>query len=332
MLLAGDIGGTKTLLALYAPETGARKSVVQAEFHSADYANLDVMVREFLTREKQTADYACFDVAGPVMGGRAHLTNLPWDLEERSLAQRIGVSQVALLNDLKAVAYAVPHLAKDEFETINTGTVEQHGPIAVVAPGTGLGEAFLIWGGDSYIACSSEGGHAGFAPTNDDQIGLRQYLAKRFGHVSAERVCSGMGIANIYDFLCDRTPSAEPAAFAAELAKVKDRTPLISKAGVEDPAGNPLAAEALKMFVAILGDEASNLALKILSTGGVYLAGGIPARLLPLLRQDGFMQSFVSKGRLSSVLQNMPVHVVTASAALLGAALYGLDHMQSARA
>jgi glucokinase len=328
MLLAGDIGGTKTLLALYAPETGARQSVAEAEFHSADYASLDIMVREFLTREKQTADYACFDVAGPVLGGRAHLTNLPWDLEETALAQSVGLQRVTLLNDLKAVAYAVPHLEATELQTINDGQLEQNGPIAVVAPGTGLGEAFLIWGGDSYIACSSEGGHAGFAPSNAEQIGLLQFLSRRFGHVSCERVCSGMGIANIYDYLRDREPTAEPATFAAELSRVHDRTPLISKAGLENPAGNPLAAAAVRIFVSILGDEASNLALKVLATGGVYLAGGIPARILPKLKEGGFMDAFVSKGRMSDLLRAMPVHVVTARAALLGAALYGLDHMQ----
>ena len=330
MLLAGDIGGTKTLLALCAPAIGARHPVAEAEFHSASYPGLDAMVREFLSGEKRTADYACFDVAGPVIGGRAHLTNLPWDLEEATLCRSLGLQHVTLLNDLKAIAYAVPHLEPADLQTINVGQPEQNGPIAVIAPGTGLGEAFLVWGGSCYIACSSEGGHASFAPTDERQMGLRRYLAERFGHVSCERVCSGLGIANIYDYLREIDPSAEPAPFAAALSRAPDRTPLIAQAGLEDPAGNPLAAATLEIFVSVLGDEASNLALKVLATGGVYLAGGIPAHLLPKLMDGRLMQAFVNKGRLTDLLTSMPVNVVTTRAALLGAALYGLDQMQAA--
>jgi glucokinase len=329
MLLAGDIGGTKTLLALYAPATGARRPVAEAEFHSASYPGLDAMVREFLAREKRTADHACFDVAGPVIGGRAHLTNLPWDVEEVGLSRNLGLQRVVLLNDLKAIAYAVPHLEPADLHAINVGIPEPKGPIAVVAPGTGLGEAFLVWGGNSYVACSSEGGHASFAPTDERQAGLLQYLAGRFGHVSVERVCSGLGIANTYDHLRDTNLAAEPAAFATALSGASDRTPLIVQAGLADPSGNPLAATTLETFVSVLADEASNLALKVLATGGVYLAGGIPPRILPRLTDGRFMQTFVNKGRLSDLLTRMPIHVVTTRAALLGAALYGLDQTRS---
>ena len=210
MLLAGDIGGTKTLLALYTPATGARQPIAEAEFHSASYPGLDVVAREFLASVKGTADSACFDVAGPVIGGRARLTNLPWDVDEASLRQALGLQHVVLLNDLKAIAYAVPHLEPADLHVINVGKPEPNGPIAVVAPGTGLGEAFLVWSGNAYIACSSEGGHASFAPTDERQAGLRQYLAQRFGHVSIERVCSGLGIANVYDYLRDSDPASEP--------------------------------------------------------------------------------------------------------------------------
>lgn len=329
MLLAGDIGGTKTLLALYAPASGAREPVEEAEFHSASYPGLDAIAREFLTRHNQTADYACFDVAGPVIGGHARLTNLPWDMDEAALCQTLGLRRVMLLNDLKAIAYAVPRLQPAELHRINEGRAEPNGPIAVIAPGTGLGEAFLIWGGSGYVACSSEGGHASFAPTDERQSELRRHLAQRFGHVSCERVCSGLGIANIYDHLRSAQPHLEPAAFAAALSQSADRTPLISQAGIDDAAGNPLAAATLDMFVTILGDEASNLALKVLATGGVYLAGGIPSHVLAELTDGRFMKAFVSKGRMSDLLAAMPVHVVTARAALLGAALYGLDQLQS---
>jgi glucokinase len=328
MLLAGDIGGTKTLLALYSPAAGARHPIAEAEFHSASYPGLDAIAREFLKQQSQPATDACFDVAGPVIGGRAHLTNLPWDVEEIALRDSLGLRRVTLLNDLKAIAYAVPNLQPTELHSIHAGTPEVHGPIAVVAPGTGLGEAFLIWNGSSYIPCSSEGGHASFAPTDERQVGLRQYLAKRFGQVSFERVCSGPGIANIYDYLRETQPELEPAAFAATLSHAADRTPLISQAGLEEPSGNPLAAATLDMFVSILGDEASNLALKVLASGGVYLAGGIPAHVLPKLKDGRFMQAFLNKGRMSKLLDAMPINVVTARAALLGAALYGLDHMQ----
>ena len=329
MLLAGDIGGTKTLLALYAPSSGVRQPVAEAEFHSASYPSLDAIAREFLTRQNQTADYACFDVAGPVIGGRAHLTNLPWDMDEAALRQSLGLQRVLLLNDLKAIAYSVPQLEPTELRCINAGIPEPNGPIAVVAPGTGLGEAFLIWNGSGYIACSSEGGHASFAPTDERQSGLRRYLGERFGHVSSERVCSGLGIANVYDYLRETEPGLEPAAFAAALSQAADRTPLIAQAGMEATSGNPLATATLEIFVTILGDEASNLALKVLATGGVYLAGGIPAHILSKLTDGRFMKAFVNKGRMSDLLAAMPVHVVTARAALLGAALYGLDQMRT---
>lgn len=329
MLLAGDIGGTKTLLALYTAADGARSPVAEAEFHSADYPGLDVMAREFMAGARREATHACFDVAGPVVGGRAHLTNLPWDVEEASLAQALGLQRVSLLNDLKAVAYAVPRLGPDDLHTLHAGKPEPHGPIAVVAPGTGLGEAFLVWDGAAYLPCSSEGGHASFAPMGPRQVALLQHLTQRFGAVSWERVLSGPGIANIYDFLRDADPSREAADLAAALAKAPDRTPLISAAGLADASGETLAGEALALFVAILGDEAGNMALKVLATGGVYLAGGIPAHILPRLTDGRFMEAFLNKGRMADLLRSMPVHVVTTRAALLGAALYGLDNMDA---
>lgn len=327
MLLAGDIGGTKTLLALYEPTGDARHSVAEAEFHSANYANLDLMVREFLDREGHKAETACFDVAGPVIDGRAHLTNLPWTLEEAALRNSLGLKRVKLLNDLQAIAYAVPKLRADERHELNAGTMQTHGPIAVVAPGTGLGEAFLLWQGRHYMACASEGGHASFAPTDDQQIGLLQALAKRFGgHVSVERVCSGPGIANIYDHLRALEPARESATFAASLAKAADRTPLIAQAALEDPS-NALAVETLDLFISILASEGANMVLKVMATGGLYLAGGIPAHILPKLTYAHFVQAFTNKGRLGELLSRVPIHVVTARAALLGAALYGLEQM-----
>jgi glucokinase len=326
MLLAGDIGGTKTLLALYDPNGDVRHPVVESEFHSADFTGLDLMVRQFLDREGHKVDAACFDVAGPVIGEQAHLTNLPWTLTESALRDSLGLKHVKLLNDLQAIAYAVPRLHANERHVLNAGKVQKHGPIAVVAPGTGLGEAFLIWQGERYMACASEGGHASFAPTDDRQIGLLQALAKQFGHVSVERVCSGPGIAHIYDYLRGLDPAREPAAFAASLAKAADRTPLIAQAALED-SSNKLAAEALGLFITILANEGANMVLKVMATGGLYLAGGIPAHILPLLQHAHFVQAFANKGRLGKLLSEVPIHVVTARAALLGAALYGLEQM-----
>jgi glucokinase len=327
MLIAGDIGATKTLLALYAPETGARSPLAEVEFHSADYPGLEQPVRDFMAKAKRPVEAACFDVAGPVIGGHARLTNLPWVLDETVLQRGLGLKRVMLLNDLKALAYAVPHLRPEDLHPVNAGTPEPHGPMAVVAPGTGLGEGFLVWSKGEYLACSSEGGHSDFAPADDLQAELWGYLSRQYGHVATERLCSGTGLPNIYDFLRDTGRAAEAPGFAAKLASAPDRTPLIVQAALEDPT-NTLCAAVLDIFVACLGAEAGNLALKVLATGGVFLAGGIPPRILPHLTDGRFMRAFVNKGRFAALLGNVPVNVVTTQAALLGAALYGLDRMR----
>jgi glucokinase len=328
MLIAGDIGGTKTLLAICSPEGGARAPLAQSEFHSASYSGLEPMVREFLKATGQSAEIGCFDVAGPVLRGEAHLTNLPWRVSADELRRALGLRHVVLLNDLHAIAYAVPHLLPSEFTTLNAGKSELHRPLAVVAPGTGLGEAFLVWSGKHYLACSSEGGHSNFGPDNELQSELGAYIRARFGHASNERVCSGPGIANIYDFFRAREQAAESAVFAARLAAAQDRTPLIAEEALSAPEADTLAAKTLRLFVDILAAEASNLALKVLSTGGLYLAGGIPAHILPMLTDGRFMRAFAGKGRFAGMMNDMPVHVVTARAALLGAALAGLDHIR----
>jgi glucokinase len=327
VLIAGDIGGTKTLLAIYDAAHGSRNPIAQMEYPSARYRTLDVMVREFLTSTRESVRAACFDVAGPVVRGRAQLTNLPWILDAAALCTSLDLDEVFLLNDLTATAYAVPHLQSGDLHTVNTGVPDADGSVAVIAPGTGLGEAFLVRSNGAYLACSSEGGHATFAPNDEKQAALWRYLNRKFGHVSAERVCSGPGIANIYDFLVSVDSSAEPASFAKQLVGEPDRTPLIVRAGLVDPPENPIAAAAIDLFVRALAEEASNLALKVLSTGGVYLAGGIPQRILPKLTDGQFMQAFVNKGRFEGFLTRLPVHIIVTQAALLGAAQYGLDKL-----
>jgi glucokinase len=251
-------------------------------------------------------------------------TNLPWVIEAQALAKALGLESVRLLNDLEAIARAVPILRPDDLVPLNTAAPLAGGAIAVIAPGTGLGEAFLTWDGSRYVAHASEGGQADFAPTDASQTGLLQHLRERYGHVSVERVSSGMGIPNIYDYLRDTHYASESSTVAMRLAGAADRTPIIVEAALHPTAPCKLCIAALDTFVAILGAEAGNLALKVLSTGGVYLAGGIPMRILPLLTDGRFMQAFQRKGRFADLLVSVPVHVIVKRAALLGAARFGL--------
>ncbi|HEX5386611.1 MAG TPA: glucokinase [Gemmatimonadales bacterium] len=330
MLLAGDIGGTKTELAIFDPASGPRRPLARAEFPSTQYTDLPTLAREFLATPAAIATgigvrRACFDVAGPVLDGRAKVTNLPWRLDEIELSGALGLESVHLLNDLHAIAIAVPGLGPGDVHTLNAVPAAPGGVIAVIAPGTGLGEAFLVPDGARYRAFPSEGGHASFAPTTPEEVELLNDLMKRVGHVSWERVCSGIGIPNLYDHLRDRGHAAESPELAAALAAAADRTPLISAAGLRQPEPDPLAAAALDLFVAILAAEAGNLALKVLATGGIYLAGGLPVRLLPALVEGRFMRQFVRKGRFGELLAGLPVHVVMQRAALIGAATRGLE-------
>jgi glucokinase len=324
-LIAGDIGATTTRLALISAQTGPRHFIAEQEFHTADYKGLQPVVEAFLANTGGRADAACFDVAGPVIGGRAHLTNLPWEFDEAALCRDLRLQHVTLLNDLHAIAHAVPHLLQEEMVVINAGKVVEHSAIAVMAPGTGLGEAFLIWGGKNYIACSSEGGHADFGPTNPTQVGLLAFLTARYRHAAYERVCAGSGMPDVYDYVRSLDPAAELPAFAALLQAATDRTPPILEAALNGAANNPLAAQTLRIMIDVWGAEAGNLALKVLSTGGVYFAGGLPPRLLPQLKDGAFMQAFCAKGRFADLLRAMPVCVVAVNAALLGAAIYGLE-------
>ena len=323
-LLAGDIGGTKTNLAVFSPEAGPRAPLTEARFPSADYPSLEALVCEFLSQVDVKVERASFGVAGPVVAGRASITNLPWVMDEEQLQAALHLSSVRLLNDLNAIAHAVPFLESADLHTLNEGQPTPDGNIAVVAPGTGLGEAFLTWDGSRYRSRASEGGHADFAPTNPLEIELLRYLQHRFQHVSYERVCSGRGLPNIYAFLKDSGYADEPAWLAEQLAAADDPTPVIVNTALAREC--ELCVATLDTFVSILGAEAGNLALKVLASGGVYLSGGIPPRILPALEQGPFMQAFRNKGRMSDLLARVPVHVIlNPKVALLGAACHGLE-------
>jgi len=326
MLLAGDIGGTKTNVGIYSPEKGPREPLFEAIFPSSKYPNLEMLVSEFLSQVSIEIDRAIFGVAGPVVGGQARVTNLPWVIQEDQLVRSLHLKSVRLFNDLEAIAYGITLLEKEDLYTLNKGVPPPRGTLAVIAPGTGLGEAFLIWEGERYRAYSSEGGHADFGPNSDLEIGLLRSLKTKFGHVSYERICSGHGLPNIYDYLKESGYAEEPPWLAEQLAATNDPTPAIVNAALDTKKLCKLCVTTLSIFVSALGAEAGNLALKVMATGGVYLGGGIPPRIISLLDKGIFMNCFTNKGRFTEFISKIPVHVICNSkTALMGAALYGLE-------
>jgi len=325
MLLAADIGGTKTDLAVFSRKDGPHSPLVQAEVHSADYPTLQALAAEFLSKVDIAVERACFDVPGPVINGHAKVTNLPWTMDEASLASDLNLKSVRLLNDLEAVARAVPILRPTDVTTLNAGQPVLNGAIGIVAPGTGLGESFLTWDGSKYVSHSSEGGHSDFAPRDERQIGLLRYMLKRFDHVGIERVCSGIGIPNIYEYLRDIEQIPESPQTSQFIAASKDRTAAIVTSAADPQHPCELCAATVDTFISILASEAANLALKVFATGGIYLAGGIPLHILSALQGPRFMECFTRKGRFAEMMKQIPVHVILTHAALVGAAAYGLE-------
>lgn len=328
MLIAGDIGGTKTDLGIYSMESGPHTALAEAEVHSSDYPSLQAIVAEFLANTKMSVDVASFDVAGPVIDGHVKTTNLPWTMDEDSLKAALSLKSVHLMNDLEAVARAVPVLRSEDLITLNQGEPVPRGPIAIIAPGTGLGESFLTWDGSRYQAHSSEGGHSDFAPTDKRQIRLLEFLLERFDHVGVERVCSGIGVPNIYEYFRDVERIAERSDVAELIRSAKDHTKAIVDAAMDSRNPSELCRRTVDMLVSILGGEAGNLVLKVFATGGIYIAGGVALHLIDVLREPRFMQAFSKKGRFQDLMQRIPVHVITARAALVGAATYGLERLE----
>jgi glucokinase len=327
MLLAGDIGGTKTILALYEEDSDATTPLCEETYPSGRYEKLEAIIHEFLeSREGGPSQVrrAVFGVAGPVVSGRATLPNLPWVIQETELKREFGFQRVALINDLEAIGHAVPALADRDLESIKPGSAQERGNIAVLAPGTGLGETFLSWNGNRYAVHPSEAGHGDFAPVDELQIGLLEYMLQHFDHVSYERVCSGTGIPNIYAYLRDRGLVEEPARLAEELERATDPNAVIIEKAMKSKPDCRICTLTVETFVSILAAEAGNMVLRHMATGGLYLGGGIPPRIIPFLRQPNFKKWFVRKGRLSHLPESAPVKVIMhPKAALVGSASLG---------
>jgi glucokinase len=318
MILAGDIGGTNARLAYFQSQNGHLRLMTERVFPSREHRELAEIVTKFLQESGTRPDAACFGIAGPVRNGRVETSNLPWVIEQSQLAEDIRVPSTLLINDLEASAWGIGELAAGDLVPLNRVNGSAVGNQAVIAPGTGLGEAGLFWDGRQHHIFACEGGHTDFGPQGDLQIELVRFLTERFGHVSYERILSGPGLVNVYEFLRDKGCGKESAEFAAALRK-GDAAATISRAALAGT--DKLAEQALDLFMAVYGQEAANLALKVMATGGLFLAGGISPKILAKLSGPIFMQAFVEKGRLRPLVESIPVQVITNDkAGLLGAA------------
>ena len=319
MILAGDLGGTKADLGLFTLREGALVELASERFESAHFSGFDSMIRAFLQNCEDSPDKAVFGVPGPVLRDRARATNLPWELDARQLEASLGIPEVELVNDLVATAAGLLDLPAEKFETIYQGERHARGTRAVMAPGTGLGQAFLVWDGTLHHALPSEGGHADFAPRNALEISLLQHGLESADRLSYEHLLAGPGIGRIYEFLRDREGWEEPANLASRLRAAPDRNAGIGEAGLAGEAG--IAVETLRLWSSLLGAEAGNMALRTLALGGVYLGGGIVTKLLPVLRQPAFREAYLAKGKLSGFVAKIPVvALLDDRAALRGAA------------
>jgi glucokinase len=321
LILAGDIGGTKTHLALFSLEGEKLQPKLKKTFPSKQYTGLEPVIEEFLAGNKLSISHAAFGVAGPVVDNKVKTTNLPWIIDAGNIAQLFKVGPVALLNDLEATAYGIFTLEPHELFTLNEGVSGRRGNKVLIAAGTGLGEAILYDDGRHYHPIASEGGHGDFAPRDETEIQLLRYLIEKFGHASYERVVSGPGIANIYSFLRDSGRMDEPGWLKEKIAASEDASAVISQEGL---AGNSaISVQTLDLFASIYGAEAGNLALRGKAIGGVYVGGGIAPKILAKLKDGTFMRAFLDKGRYRELLSSMPVHVIlNEQTALQGAAFY----------
>jgi glucokinase len=327
MILAGDIGGTKTHIAVFSFDNGHLAEQWKKTYHSKDYPSLEAVLKDFLEAKPPPVSAACFGVAGPVVDDTVKTPNLPWFIDRRKISEALGLDAVALLNDLQANGYGAGTLDTEEFKVLNVGAFDPQSSMALIAAGTGLGEAILYLSDGGYRVLASEGGHADYAPRTPIEIELLKYLAPRFDHVSYERVISGPGLLNIYNFLRDSGRFAEPDWLKTRLAG-GDASAVISKTALAGEA--EICVQALDMFVSAYGAEAGNLALRAKALGGVYVGGGIAPKIADKLADGIFMRSFVDKGRYAELLARVPVRIIlNDEAALRGAAYYGATCIKS---
>ena len=323
MILAGEIGATRTRLAAYDTEGNRLNRVVEKTYPSHDYRSLPQILPQFTRSEGIPVHSACFGAAGPVRHGRTKISNLDWIIDAKELAAQLRLPSVGLLNDLEAYAYGIDALDSKDFITISPGSETAEGNRAVISAKTGLGMAGLYWDGFRHHPFACEGGHADFAPRDALQIELLAYSQKAYGRVSTERILSGPGIHHIYTFLRDAKKVEEPSWLGEQLATAPDPSSLISELAMEGKAA--ICEQTMSLFVSVFGAEAGNCALRYMTTGGIYIAGVIAAKIAPKMQDPIFMQSFLDKGRMESILNDMPVQIiVNDDCGLIGAARYTL--------
>src|ERR1700736_2858369 len=323
MILAGEIGATRTRLAAFETQGNRLQSVVEKNYVSQQHDGLSGVLADFIKTEGIPVHSACLGVAGPVRGGRSKISNLPWTIDAREVAQQLRLTSVGLLNDLEAYAYGVDGLDSKDFITLSEGTEEAEGNRAVISAKTGLGMAGLYWDGFRHHPFACEGGHADFAPRNDLQMELLAYLQKKYGRISCERILSGPGIKNIYDFLRDAHKAEEPEWLRAQMSAAPDPPALISQMALESKSA--ICDQTLSIFVSVFGAETGNCALNFMSTGGIFIGGSIAAKIIRKMNDPVFLESFLDKGRMATILKDMPVKIVANDdSGMIGAARYTL--------
>ena len=330
VLLAGDIGATNTKLAFYSIRGGLFHPEDEIKLQNRDFQDFNSLIDSYLGPNPRKFNGICLGVAGVVISTQVQVTNLGWDIDGEELKKRYDLEGSWLLNDLEALSYAVPNLRDEDLEVIRAGIPMEDFPIAVIAPGTGLGEGFLIQMKDEYQAQSTEGGHTDFGPINEIQTHLLNYLQKKLPRVSYENVCSGIGVPNLYEFLRDEGYADEPEWLREELEKGNDPTPIIFNPALDSDKDCDICSQTINLFVEILGAEAGNLVLKTLAQGGIFIGGGIPPRILPWIKGEEFINAFNQKDPHTDWMKQIPVKVITNPFAnLIGAAYFGLRRLQT---
>lgn len=323
MILAAEIGATRTRLAAFETEGNRLSCVVEKTYPSQKHEGLAGILADFIKTEGIPVHSACFGVAGPVRAGRSKISNLPWIIDASELAKQLKLNSVGLLNDLEAYAYGIDGLESKDFIPLSDGSEDADGNRAVISAKTGLGMAGLYWDGFRHHPFACEGGHADFAPRNELQTELLVYLQKKYGRISCERILSGPGIKNIYDFLRDAHKAEEPDWLRTQIASAPDPPALISQLALEGKSA--ICDQTMSIFVSVFGAQTGNCALNFMSTGGIFIGGSIAAKIVPKMKDPVFMESFLDKGRMGALLKDVPVKiVVNDDCGMIGAARYTL--------